>query len=158
MNEQYLMILLDSLKKKNDILDEILRISMHQSEILAEEPLPFEAFDRCVDDKDICIERMNQLDEGFESLYQRVKQELEDNKQSYAKWIADCQQQIGLIMDKSVEIQALEARNKQSVENALKRERKDFSKGKRSVEVAKNYYRSVNNTSVIPPHFMDQKK
>lgn len=158
MNEQYLTILLDSLKKKNDILDEILRISKQQSEILSKKQFSFEAYDRCVDDKDICIEQLGHLDEGFESLFQRVKQELENNKQCYAEWIQECQKLIILITDKSVEIQATEARNKQSVEAAFKKERQDYSKGKRSVEVAKNYYRSMNNTNVVSSYFMDQKK
>lgn len=158
MSEQYLNILLESLRKKSDVLDEIIRISKRQGEALTCEPLSFEEFDKCVDDKDICIEQLNQLDEGFESLYQRVKQELENNKSQHSVWIQECQGLIAQITEKSVEIQALEARNKQSVEAAFKKERKGYNKGKRSVEVAKNYYQNMNNTGVIPPHFMDQKK
>ena len=158
MNGQYLTILLESLKKKNNVLDEIIRISKRQSDVLSQEPIDFEEFDRCVDDKDICIEQLNQLDEGFESLYQRVKLELGNNKKQYVVWIKECQGLIAQITEKSIEIHTLEARNKQSVEAAFKRERKGYSHGKRSVEVAKNYYRNMNNTGVIPPHFMDQKK
>ena len=86
------------------------------------------------------------------------KQELEDNKAQHASWIKECQELIARITDKSVEIQAMEARNKQAVEEQFRRERKGYNQGKRSVEIAQSYYRSMNRTGVVPPHFMDQKK
>ena len=79
MSEQYLVIMQESLKKKIDTLDEIIRISKIQSEALETEPIDFEAFDRCMDDKDICIEQLSLLDKGFESLYQKVACELKNN-------------------------------------------------------------------------------
>ena len=158
MNGQYLTILVESLKKKIDVLDEIIRICKKQNEILAGQPIDFEEFDRCVDDKDVCLEQLNKLDDGFESLYRKVGQELEANKQLYAGQIKECQTLIAQITDKSVMIQAMEARNKQTIEETFRKERKGYSQGKRSVEVARSYYRNMNNTSVIPPHFMDQKK
>lgn len=158
MSEQYLNILLESLKKKNDVLDEIIQISKRQGEILAAKVVSYEEFDRCVDDKDVCIEQLDKLDEGFETLYQRVKQELDDNRAQHAAWIKECQELIARITDKSVEIQAMEARNKQAVEENFRRERKGYNQGKRSVEIAHSYYRSMNRTGVVPPHFMDQKK
>lgn len=158
MNGQYLNILIESLHKKIDVLEEIERISNRQSEIVAAQPVNYEEFDRCVDDKEVCLEQLSSLDEGFESLYSRVGSELENNKLLYADQIKECQKLIAVIMDKSVAIQSLEARNKQKIEEIFRKERKSFNKGKRSVEVARNYYKNMNNTNVITPHFMDQKK
>ena len=158
MSEQYLTILLESLYKKIDVLDEILRICQKQSEILALETFDFEAFDACVDDKDVCIEQLNKLDENFETVYQRVAQELKGNKQRYASWIKECQDLITRITDKSMEIQAHEMRNKQAVEAHLRRERKSFGQGRRSAEVAMGYYRTMSNTGMVQSQFMDQKK
>lgn len=158
MSEQYLTILQESLKKKIDVLDEIIRISKTQAEILSKEPVAYEEFDRCVDDKDVCIEQIDSLDKGFESLYQKVKQELADNRPKYGAWIKGCQKLITEVTEKSVEIQALEARNKQTIEEIMRKERRGFRQGKRSVEVARSYYRNMNLTSVVPPQYMDQKK
>lgn len=158
MSEQYLMILRESLEKKMSVLDEIIRISKTQAEILSREPVAFEEFDRCVDDKDVCIGQMELLDSGFENLFQKVKQELDGNRAKYAGWIKDCQQLIAQITDKSVEIQALEARNKHAIDEIMQKQRRGFQQGKRSVEAARSYYRNMNLTNVVPPQYMDQKK
>jgi len=158
MSEQYLTIMQESLKKKIDTLDEIIRISKIQSEALATEPVDFEAFDRCVDDKDICIEQLELLDKGFEALYQKVGQELKNNSGKYAAWIRETKALIALVTEKSVEIQAMEARNKQTIEDNLRKNRQGFRQGKRSMEAARNYYQSMNLTNVVPPQYMDKKK
>jgi len=158
MNGQYLTILIESLNKKIDVLDEITRISERQSEIIAVQPMDLEAFDGCVDDKDVCLEQLARLDEGFESLYQKVGKTLEENKQQYAVQIKECKRLISEIMEKSVAIQALEARNKQSIEEVFRKERKGYNHGKRSVEVARSYYKNMGNIGVAPSRFMDQKK
>lgn len=158
MSEQYLNILQESLEKKLSVLDEILRISHKQSDILTMEPVDFEQFDRCVDDKDICIEQLEKLDEGFEMVYEKVKQELHAHREQYAAWIADTQKMIAQIMERSVAIQAQEARNKQAVEQVLQKERRGYGKGKRSAKAAMDYYRHMSNTQVVDPQFMDQKK
>ncbi|MBQ7954129.1 MAG: flagellar export chaperone FlgN [Lachnospiraceae bacterium] len=158
MSEQYLTILAESLKKKLSVMDEIIRLSKMQKDILTAESIDFEEFDRCVDDKDICIEQLRKLDDGFEIVYDRVEQELKDNKQKYAAWIKESQALISMVIEKSVEIQALEARNKQMIEESVKRERRNLGQGKRSVEVARNYYRNMSYTNVMPPQFLDQKK
>ena len=157
MSEQYLSILQESLKKKSAVLDEIIRISKRQSEILSAEVISFEEFDRCVDDKDVCIEQLNTLDEGFETMYKRVEQELNGNRAKYADWIKACQKLIYEVTEKSVEIQALEARNKQAIETVFKKNRKDYSEGKRSVQAARSYYKNMNHTNVVPPQFMEKK-
>lgn len=158
MNEQYLIILQDSLKKKTDILDEILRICKYQSEILATEPIAYDKFDQCVDDKDVCIEQLNKLDEGFELVYDRVGEELQDQKAAHAAWIAETQKLITAVMEKSVAVQAQEQRNKQAVEAAFQKERLNMGKGKRSMQVAMDYYRNMNNSHVVSPQYLDQKK
>jgi len=158
MSEQYLMILVESLKKKLTVMDELIRLCKMQRDILSAEDISFEEFDRCVDDKDICLEQLQKLDDGFELVYNRVEQELKDNKQKYAAQIKECQELISLIIDRSMEVQALEARNKQMVEEHFKKEKRALGQGKRSVEVAKSYYKSMSNAGVVPPQFMDKKK
>ena len=114
MSDQYLTILQESLHKKIQILDEIQRICDYQGAILEKEPVDFEKFDQCVDDKDICIEQLNQLDEGFERLYEKVREKLQDHREEHAEWIRTTKELITCITEKSVAIQTREARNKHS--------------------------------------------
>lgn len=158
MSRQYVTVLEESLEKKIHVLDEIYRISQLQAEALSKQPADLEAFDRYVDDKDICIEKLSKLDEGFETLYERVEQELKDNRVMYADQIAHMQKLIAEITDKSTSIQALEERNKKAVEDTLYRERRELGQGKRSLNAAMSYYRSMSGAGIVPPSFMDKKK
>lgn len=158
MTEQYLNILQDSLRKKKDVLEEIERLCRLQSEILGADPVDYDKFDQVVDDKDVCIEQLVKLDEGFELLYERVRCELQGKKEQYAAWIRETQRLITEVMDRSVAIQTLESRNRVAVERAIYRERQGIGKGKRSLNVAMDYYRSMSNSHVVQPQYMDQKK
>ena len=158
MNKQYVTALEESLEKKIRVLDEIYRISQLQTEILDKKPMDFERFDAYVDDKDICIEKLNKLDEGFEILYERVGQELKENRAAYEKQIVHMQQMITEITDKSVAIQTLEERNRKAVAEVFSDERKELGQGKRSLNVAMNYYRNMSGTNAVPPQYMDKKK
>lgn len=158
MSKQYVMALRESLEKKIRVLDEILRISHAQSEVLGKKPMDYEAFDRFVDDKDICIEKLEKLDGGFDLLYRRVGEDLKTQKSFYADEIKKMQELISQITDKSMTIQALEQRNKQNVEQVFLEERREIGKGKRSVSVAQNYYKNMSNSVAMSSQFMDQKQ
>lgn len=158
MSDQYLTILQESLHKKIQILDEIQRICDYQGTILEKEPVDFEKFDQCVDDKDICIEQLNQLDEGFERLYEKVREKLQDHREEHAEWIRTTKELITCITEKSVAIQTREARNKQTLETVFRKEREGFGKGKKSVKAAMDYYRNMNHAAGVTSQYMDQKK
>lgn len=49
-------------------------------------------FDETVEAKSACIDQLNQLDSGFEKLYAQVAEELDQNREDYAKEIRDMQQ------------------------------------------------------------------
>lgn len=158
MSKQYVTALEESLEKKIRVLDEIYRISQLQAEALAMQPVDFESFDRYVDDKDICIDKLNKLDEGFEIIYDRVAQELKENRPAYAQQITHMQELIAQITDKSMTIQALEERNKNAVGDVLSKERKELGQGKRSLNAAMSYYQNMSGARTVPAQFMDKKK
>lgn len=158
MSKQYVTALEESLEKKIRVLDEIYRISQLQAEALAMQPVDFEGFDRYVDDKDICIDKLNKLDEGFEIIYDRVAQELKENRPAYAQQITHMQELIAQITDKSMTIQALEERNKNAVGDVLSKERKELGQGKRSLNAAMSYYQNMSGARTVPAQFMDKKK
>lgn len=158
MIENYLTILEQALDKKNEILDEIQKLNKEQAILLGAEDMSAEEFDVIVDKKSDCIERLNKLDEGFESLYERVAKELSGNKGRYAAQIKNMQGLIQKILDKSMSIQAMERRNKDAVERYFKTKRSDLGINRRSSKAAYDYYRNMNGSNVIPPQFMDKKK
>ena len=158
MGREYVTALKESLEKKLKVLEELYRLCLSQSELLNKEELDYEAFDTLVDEKDICIEKLEKLDEGFEIVYNRVKPELESNKAMYAAEIKAMQELIVKITDKSTSITALEERNKKGVTATLKRDKKGLSESKRSVSVAMNYYKSMNGINVPDSQYLDKKK
>ena len=118
--DNYLSVLEDSLKKKLQILDELTDYTMQQQELLKVEELDYEAFDRLVDQKDPLIQRIMELDQGFETVYDRIKEQLLGNKEQYAAQIRALQSLIGELTDKSVKLQTMEQRNKSAVEQQFR--------------------------------------
>lgn len=159
MAKEYVTALKESLQKKLNVLDEIYRISMLQQDILSEESADYETFDRYVDDKDVCIEKLEKLDEGFELTYNRVKEELDGNRAAYTDDIRLMQKLISDITEKSASIQALEERNRKGVEEHFAKDRRQARDSKRSVNVAMNYYRNMNGlVGMDTSARMDSKK
>lgn len=158
MMSNYLKILEESLIKKNDILNRLQALSDEQFMILNTTPMSLEEFDKRVEDKDVLVKELVKLDEGFDVLYENVKAELKDNKAKYADSIQKMKQQIQLIMDKSVAIQAQESRNKEMLTAYFKKEKQAVGESRRTAKAAYDYYKRVSNVAGMPPQYMDQKK
>lgn len=158
MINNYLNVLEDSLKKKMEVLKRIREVNEAQTEILKREPVDLEAFDQTVDEKDLYIDELTKLDEGFEALYDNVKQELVGNKQKYAEQIGRMQKLITQITDESVSIQAEEERNKALVEKCFKKKRQELGNSRKNSQAVYGYYQNMNNMKSVQPQFMDKKK
>lgn len=156
--DNYLSVLEDSLKKKLQILDELTDYTMQQQELLKVEELDYEAFDRLVDQKDPLIQRIMELDQGFETVYDRIKEQLLGNKEQYAAQIKALQSLIGELTDKSVKLQTMEQRNKSAVEQQFRKSREKIRQGRQNKQAALNYYKNMNNSNYVPPQFLDDKK
>lgn len=156
--DNYLSVLEDSLKKKLQILDELTDYTMQQQELLKVEELDYEAFDRLVDQKDPLIQRIMELDQGFETVYDRIKEQLLGNKEQYAAQIKALQSLIGELTDKSVKLQTMEQRNKSAVEQQFRKSREKIRQGRQNKQAALNYYKNMNNSNYVPPQFLDNKK
>lgn len=156
--DNYLSVLEDSLKKKLQILDELTDYTMQQQELLKVEELDYEAFDHLVDQKDPLIQRIMELDQGFETVYDRIKEQLLGNKEQYAAQIRALQSLIGELTDKSVKLQTMEQRNKSAVEQQFRKSREKIRQGRQNKQAALNYYKNMNNANYVPPQFLDDKK
>ena len=156
--DNYLSVLEDSLKKKLQILDELTDYTAQQQELLKVEELDYEAFDRLVDQKEPLIQKIMELDQGFETVYDRIKEQLLSNKEQYAAQIKALQSLIGELTDKSVKLQTMEQRNKSAVEQQFRKSREKIRQGRQNKQAALNYYKNMNNSNYVPPQFLDDKK
>ncbi|MDY4838246.1 MAG: flagellar export chaperone FlgN [Lachnospiraceae bacterium] len=157
-NKDYITILAESLQKKNAVLDEIQKANEEQRQILTDENLTPEEFEKTLGKKAELIDQLNQLDEGFEQIYEKVREELKDHMEAYAEQIRQMQAEIQKITDKTVAIQTEELRNKQLIENKFSSIKKQIREVKSSQKAVNTYYRNMMNRGVMEAQFLDRKK
>lgn len=144
MNKEYIIALKDSLIKKCRILDEIYDMGLIQSKMLASDELDYGEFNELVENRDLALDNIDKIDEGFEILYERARQDMQANMDIYSEDIKNMKESIKYITDKVTAINALDSRNKSALENVLLRDRRNIQESKRSVSVAMNYYKNMN--------------
>ena len=158
MQSQYIGIMIESLRRKLAILDEVLKCSKGQKALLEDPNLDPDTFQEDVRKKAELIERLDQLEEGFESLYQKVKEELSEHREEHASEIREMQELIRRITEQSAEIQTTEARNKQCVEAKFASVRKQAKEVRSSQKIVQQYYRNMQKLNYVDPQFLDNKK
>lgn len=156
--QNYVDIMIDSLTKKEELLKQIVDYNEAQQTIVTAPEFKEEAFEKNVADKGEVVEKILRLDEGFNSVFNRIKEELQNNKKKYAKDIEHLKELVASVTDLGVRIQAQELRNKQLVEKRFAQMRKELSQAKRTTSTANAYYKNVNNLNQYESHFLDQKK
>lgn len=155
---EYLSILTESLKKKITILDEILLLNQKQLESVSGNEIDDDLFNEVIDKKDIYIKEINNLDKGFEQVYERIKSEITGNTDKFSSEIAVLKQLISQITEKSMEVQLSEKRNKQAVLKKMNEEKTKIHQTRNANKVASNYYNNMNKVNYVEPQFMDKKK
>lgn len=158
MEHNYIIILAESLEKKIKVLDEISAENLSQRELLKSENFDMEAFEASVDRKSELIEQVGFLDEGFETMYERVREALNTEKQSYREEIATLKKLISAVTEKSVIIQKQEQENRTLAEAQFSREKKKVQQIKNSRQVTSQYYKNMAKLNYVEPQFMDKKK
>jgi len=144
MNDTYITALIESLEKKVEVLNRIVEKNKEQAEILKEVPFSFDKFDKNTEEKGVLIYRLTRLDEGFESVFEKVRDELNENRAAYAIQIKKMQDLITKITDLSTSIQAEEARNKASLEKIFKGEREKIKMQRSGINAVKSYSQAMN--------------
>ena len=158
MTQNYLTLLEESLQKKLQVMEEIQQYNLRQQEIFQADEVDIDRFDEYVDEKGKLIEKLNSLDNGFESLYDKVAKELAENRDQYKDQIKQLQELVTQVTETSVTIQAQEARNKKLIEDFFQKTRENIRSGRKSSKAAYDYYKNMSKSSVVMPQFMDRKK
>ncbi len=157
MLKQYLTMLDQSLDQKKQMLDQMIEMTATQKSSLDKDPVDWTDFDNLVEKKAEIIERLDRMDDGFESVYERIREELLRDKEQHKEFIASIQKKIQAVSDASAALMAAERRNKELVETKMADEKKKLQQQKTTSKVASNYYRSMNKVNLIDPQLMDKK-
>ena len=158
MQNTYVDVMIQSLQKKVKVLEEIKKQNIKQKEVLEDDRAEVEAFDEIVEAKSALIEQTMQLDSGFDKLFERVKEELNTNKESYADKIKTMQSLIRQVTDLSMELQTQEARNKELMTRKFVSVRERAKVVRTNTKAVSQYYQNMMQLNVIDPQFMDNKK
>ena len=156
--EALLQILQDSLEKKIDLLGTIEEKSKEQEMIIKKENFTFQEMDENMEEKSKLIEQLSLLDNGFETLYEKIRKELLENKDQYRIQIEEIQNLIVEVTARGASIEAIEARNKAAIEAYFSREKKELQKRKNVSSVARSYYQTAKQMNNVVPQFLDTKK
>lgn len=144
--DDYVQILLESLQKKSELLDRIIAKNEAQTSCVEGkdfDSIDWDAFNLLVAEKETLIDRINKMDEGFQSLYDRVKEQLCENKDKYASQIKQIQKMIEVVTDQGVQIRTSEERNRQIIEKILGSKKTTIRKTRNSLKVANSYAQTM---------------
>ncbi|MCR4591407.1 MAG: hypothetical protein K5668_11390 [Lachnospiraceae bacterium] len=161
MKNSYVKILIESLKDKNDVLDEIIKEDAAQAKILKSEEPDLDELQGSQERIGELAAKLDKLNEGFESVYDRIRGELQDNKDQYRDEILTMQELITEITGKAVKIEAEQNRNKAGAERAFKGKRDSLKNQRNKVQKINLYANQMHN--VVPKGqmdaaFLDKKK
>ncbi len=158
--EDYLDLLEESLVKKSAILDKIEEFNLKQKDIFTKsgDDPDFDKFDSYVEEKGKLINELNALDNGFETLYERVADTLKENKRDNADRIRRLQDLIREITDKSSSLQSQERANRELMEDYFQNAREQIGKGRNSLNAAFNYFQTQRGVGGTESYYVDSKQ
>lgn len=157
-DKEYVAILRQSLEKKVRILDLIIEKNKEQRAIFSDETMPPERLEENLKEKGELIDQLNQLDDGFEQVYQRIKEILAKEKDAYRDEIQKMQEMIREITDKSATVQTQELRNRELAVRKFSTIKKEIKKARTTTKAASQYYKNMAKMNVVDSQFLDQKK
>ena len=153
-----LNILYDSLSKKLDVLEQIEKKSIEQSELIKDASVDLDLVDFNMDEKAKLIEEVLTLDNGFQGIFDKIRPQLLENKEMYKVQIKKLQELIEKVTEKSATIQAIEARNKAQMDIVFATQKKEVQTRRNAMSVARDYYQNMNKVKHVSPQFLDHKK
>lgn len=156
--ETYIQLLIDSLGKKQEVLNELMQITTRQQTIIDSEGFEEDEFLKTITLKEDQINKLDELDRGFEMVYDRVREELNDNRKEYMSQITSLKELVTSVTELSVKLQALESRNRPKLEALLANKRKSIKNSRLSNETVTNYYKNMTSKPESQSYFYDKKK
>lgn len=144
-NQKYIDLLIQTLQKQEKTLQEVLEITKQQNEIANSDDFDELQLEPSLNQKDILIARLNELDDGFASVYGRVRNAIGGNQDAYKKELDLMQQLIRSCTDLGNEIKVMEERNKEKLTKRFAQKHKQYSAKQTAATVASKYHRTMHS-------------
>lgn len=154
----YIRMMLDVLGKKEVHLEKLLELTKEQEALLKTEEFNEAEFALLIEKKSDSLRKLDEFDNGFQSIYNRVAEELKNNKEEYKEQILEMQALITRVTDLGVKLSALEEKNKSALEVKFREKRQDIRQFKVSKQTADKYYKNMIGMQTGASYFMDQKQ
>ncbi len=154
----YIRMMLDVLSKKEIHLKKLLEFTTEQEKLLKAEDFDDVEFTQLIEKKEGIIRKIEEFDSGFQSIYNRVAEEMKERKEDYKPQIQEMQGLITTITDLGVKLAALEEKNKAVLEPKLREKRQGIRQFKVSKQTADKYYKNMIGMQTGASYFMDQKQ
>ena len=159
--DDYIQIMIESLTKKSELLDKLIRKNEAQHDCVAGksfDEIDWDDFNLLVAEKQTAIDRILKMDEGFQSLYDRVKEQLNEDKDKYKDKIREIQRLIAVITEQGVKITTGEERNRKIIEKVFGNRKKEIKRTRNSLKVASSYAQTMSGDFGMDFSSHDQKK
>ena len=144
-------MLIDGLQKKYNVLEDIHKIVNEQAVILSADKVDQIKFDNSMARKADLISELEKLNDGFENVYERVRDALMEKKDNFKDEIKTLQELIAKVSEKSVLIETMEERNKKKAEDFFSLRRREIRSVKQSNAVAKSYFQNMTGMAYTSP-------
>lgn len=154
---QYIDMMVASLQKKIGLLDSIIEMNKKVAVLAGKADMDFEELRSLLDERETVVNEINQMDSGFQTVFDKVKEALDKDKARYRQQILSMQSDIRQITERIVQIEKLESQNRLLMDGQFAKMRSDVQKAKKGVNVAQNYYKSMSKTVVTDAQFLDKK-
>jgi DNA repair exonuclease SbcCD ATPase subunit len=155
----YIKILIDTLKKKKSILANLTELTKEQEKILAESNFSVDSFDAVMLKKEDLIQELNQIEDGFETIFKRVEPFINEKKDEFRQELVEAQTLITQLTDISISLQVLEAKNKEKLVQQLSGRRQEIRGFRNTSQAAGKYQNNMaNQHQEGQSYFLDKKK
>lgn len=154
----YLQMLNSSLLRKKDLLEQILNLTIKQNESFQDPEHTIEIMEQCVSQKEPLIAKLNELDAGFDTVYQRIKEYVVKGKKEYQQEIEQLQATILIVTEIGARIQSMEQNNKMKFDVFSKEKRQEIKQFKMSNKTVASYYKNMTGKTQGESYFIDKKK
>ena len=89
MPSAYIDMMIESQEKKLELLDRVIELDREQEETVTAEKPDMEALNANLTEKGALVDELNKLDEGFDNIYAKVRDELiNNNAKAFANFAA----------------------------------------------------------------------
>lgn len=154
----YIGILADTLQKEKTLLSEVLELTREQSVIADSSAFDEAMLEDTMSRKDDLILRLNELDEGFVSVYERVRRQVLGFGTQYEEALRELQTLVKQCTDLSVEIKVQEERNRSKFARRFAEKHREYGSQRTAVSVATRYNQTMRGGQIADSYFFNKKK